>query len=156
VNRIDFPSLWTEVASRYPLHAGSIHGPEHWKRVETFGTTVAEYSGADLLVVRLFALYHDSQRINEGHDPGHGARGAELARIMRGEWFDLDDAQMNLLIEACNDHTDGRTHPDPTIGTCWDSDRLDLYRVGIIPDPSLLSTEHARRPEVIEWAMTLS
>jgi uncharacterized protein len=154
VSVIDFSSLRKEVASRYPLHSGSIHGPEHWTRVDLFGRTVAEHSGADLLVVRLFALFHDSQRTNEGHDPGHGARGAHLAQSMRGEWFDLADDQMNLLIEACNDHTDGRVHDHPTIGTCWDADRLDLYRVGIIPNPALMSTEHARRPDVIEWAMT--
>jgi uncharacterized protein len=27
------------------------------------------------------------------------------------------------------------------IGACWDADRLDLTRVGIIPDPDMMSTE---------------
>jgi uncharacterized protein len=39
-----------------------------------------------------------------------------------------------------------------TIQTCWDSDRLDLGRVGIMPHPSLLCTEVAKRPETIKWA----
>ena len=33
----------------------------------------------------------------------------------------------------------------------WDSDRLDLGRVGIKPDPKLLSTERAKHLEVINW-----
>jgi HD superfamily phosphodiesterase len=40
----------------------SIHGPSHWQRVENFGLDIAKSSGADLTVVRLFALLHDSCR----------------------------------------------------------------------------------------------
>ena len=44
---------------------------------------------------------------------------------------------------------------DPTVGACWDADRLDLPRVWITPDPALLSTaraheglpEHRRVPD---------
>jgi uncharacterized protein len=39
-----------------------------------------------------------------------------------------------------------------TIPTCWDSDRLDLGRVGIMPHPSRLCTDAAERPETIKWA----
>ncbi|TML82741.1 MAG: hypothetical protein E6G09_09645, partial [Actinobacteria bacterium] len=34
----------------------------------------------------------------------------------------------------------GLTTTNPTIGCCWDADRLDLGRVGIEPDPELMST----------------
>lgn len=30
---------------------------------------------------------------------------------------------------------------EPTIGTCWDADRMDLPRVGIQPDPQKMSTQ---------------
>jgi uncharacterized protein len=44
------------------------------------------------------------------------------------------------------------TDPDVTVRTCWDADRLDLGRVGVTPDPILLCTDVARRPETIRWA----
>ena len=59
---------------------------------------------------------------------------------------------MRLLYKACHGHTHARTHPDVTVQTCWDSDRLDLGRVGITPHPSRLCTEVAKRPEIIKWA----
>ena len=33
---------------------------------------------------------------------------------------------------------------DPTIDACFDADRLDLGRVGIIPDPGRLATEKGK------------
>lgn len=38
------------------------------------------------------------------------------------------------------DHDKGETTTDPTIGCCWDADRLDLGRVGKKPDPAYMST----------------
>jgi hypothetical protein len=35
----------------------------------------------------------------------------------------------------------GQLSDDPTIGTCWDADRLDLVRVGTQSEPSYMSTE---------------
>jgi len=102
--------------------------------------------GADPEVVLLFALFHDSKRFSDGHDPEHGARAAKLARELRGEGrFDLDDARMGVLEDALVRHDRGETTPDPTVGCCWDSDRLTLPRVWRRPDPALLSTAAARR-----------
>ncbi len=66
--------------------------------------------------------------------------------------FDLPDDAFHLLHRACAGHTHERTHPDVTVQTCWDADRLDLGRVGITPHPSLLCTDVAKRPETIQWA----
>jgi uncharacterized protein len=63
---------------------------------------------------------------------------------------------MELLVTACSRHTCGSVSADPTIGTCWDADRLDLARFGIVPDPELLSTAAARSPAFIVWAKGLS
>jgi hypothetical protein len=52
-------------------------------------------------------------------------------------------------------HTEGETSQDSSIGACWDSDRLNLWRVGHEPDPRYLSTATARRPERIAWALEL-
>ena len=79
-------------------------------------------------------------------------RSSETARALRGRLFDLADHEFRLLYRACAGHTHERTHPDVTIQTCWDADRLDLGRVGITPRPGRLCTEVAKRPEVIKWA----
>ena len=103
-------------------------------------------------MVQLFAVLHDCRRFNEGDDPDHGPRAAELARELRGVVFDLSDREFRLLHHACAGHTHERTHPDETIQTCWDADRLDLGRVGVTPEPDFLCTEVAKRPETIRWA----
>lgn len=147
------PELRQAVQSQFLLGTFTCHGPDHWARVEEFGMRLAPLTGADLVVVRYFALFHDSRRQSDGTDPDHGARGAELARELRGRLFEMDDPRFELLVEACRTHTAGFHHSDPTIGTCWDSDRLDLLRVGLVPDPDYLSTQAARSKEIRDWAM---
>ena len=134
----------------------SIHGESHWQRVAAAGLALLpEMPDADPTLVFLFALFHDSMRLNDDHDPLHGSRGAALARDLRGEAFDLEEAEMGLLGFACEEHTNGGIDLDPTVGVCWDADRLNLWRVGRRPDPRLLSTEAARSGERIEWARSL-
>jgi uncharacterized protein len=140
----DFDNLWQHVAAQFHDPEYSVHGPGHWRRVERNGLLIATRSGADVIVVRLFALFHDSRRENDGWDHGHGARGAQYAALLRGVNFELPDEQFDLLHYACTWHTDGHHHDDPTIATCWDADRLDLGRVGIIPSPEFMSTEFGR------------
>lgn len=136
----------------YALPLDGFHGVAHWARVLENGWRLAEETGAAVEVVSLFAVLHDSRRVNESTDPEHGPRAAEFAAELRGRVFDLDDDQFRLLYRACEGHTHERTHPDVTIQTCWDADRLDLGRVGVLPHPSRLCTEIARRRETIQWA----
>lgn len=49
------------------------------------------------------------------------------------------------LLFALEHHDQGQTSPNPHIGTCWDADRLDLPRVGIVPSPKYFSTEEGKR-----------
>ena len=128
------------VMSVFKCGADSIHGPAHWQRVETFGLRLAESSGADLTVVRLFALLHDSCRLNDGDDLDHGPRAAEMLDRIVPSVFALDRNRLELLKQAIRHHTSGHTSPDPTIGTCWDADRLDIGRVGITPSDYYMST----------------
>ena len=133
-----------------------LHGEGHWRRVAAAGLALLpETPGADPALVFLFALFHDSVRFNDGHDPQHGPRGAALAGELRGEAFDLEDAKMHLLGFACEEHTNGCVDSDPSVGACWDADRLNLWRVGIRPDARLLSTEAARNGGRIKWARAL-
>jgi uncharacterized protein len=140
------------VLADYALPWDGEHGIAHWARVLENGLRLAEETGASIEIVQLFAVLHDCRRRNEGEDPEHGRRAAELARSLRGEIFDLSDREFRILHRACAGHTHERTHPDETIQTCWDADRLDLGRVGITPNPYFLNTEPAKRPETIRWA----
>lgn len=145
-------SLITRILSDQIVSWQGIHGLSHWGRVYENGMRLADESGAIRRVVELFAFFHDAQRFTEGTDIGHGHRGAEYARSLRGEFFELTDVEFDLLYIACRDHTDEVTHDDVTVQTCWDADRLDLGRVGMTPDPKYLSTDVARRRETIEWS----
>lgn len=156
-NSIITPELRTMVVGTFPMNPNSIHGPAHWDRVLENALRIREETNADLRVLELFALFHDSLRENDIIDPGHGVRGAEYARKLRAEgWFELDDKLFDLLVAACVGHTDGGTEGHPAVITCWDADRLDLWRCGIRPDPSRMCTATAKEKEVIEWAMERS
>ena len=134
----------------------SLHGESHWRRVAVAGLALLpESPGADPALVFLFAFFHDSMRFNDSRDPLHGPRGAALARELCGETFDLGEPEMDLLGFACEEHTNGGVDSDPTVGVCWDADRLNLWRVGRRPDPRLLSTKAARSEERIAWARGL-
>lgn len=93
-------------------------------------------------------------RENDGRDPEHGPRAAALARELAADG--LLPVELDTLVEACELHADGLVTDDPVVGACWDADRLDLWRVGQIVDPSLLSTTEARRPERIGGARALA
>jgi uncharacterized protein len=139
-----------EILEDYALPERGFHGVVHWARVLENGQRLAAATGADLDVVTLFALFHDSRRVTEHSDFGHGHRGARYARSLRGKLIHLDNADFELLFEACRLHTDGLTDGDITLQTCWDADRLDLGRVGITPDPDQLCTDAARG--LLDWA----
>ena len=141
----DLRVLWGFVESQFILGPYSLHGPAHWRRVERNGLLVAPHSGADARVVRLFAVLHDARRHDEGSDIGHGQRAAELAERLRGTHFAIDDEAFQKLYYACAWHEKGRVTAEPTIGTCWDADRLDLPRVGARPLPKFMSTAYARQ-----------
>lgn len=136
--------IWADILTRNPRRRSSVHGVDHWVRVERNGLYLAGKTAADPTVVSLFALFHDSRRRNDGFDPGHGLRGAEYARSLRGELSLLADEAFEKLIFACTHHTDRQRAADPTVAVCWDADRLELGRVGIAPKEMFFNTEPAR------------
>jgi uncharacterized protein len=147
---LDTAAIIHEVLEDYALPVRGDHGVVHWARVLENGLRLAEVTGASVEVVTLFALFHDSRRVNEHHDPRHGLRGAKLAQSLRGTLIHLDNRHFELLYEACRLHTDGLIEGDVTLQACWDADRLDLGRVGITPLPHRLCSDAAR--ELLEWA----
>ncbi len=139
------PALAEAVLRGYRLATSGVHGPAHWLRVRANGLLLAARTpGADVEVVELFALFHDSEREDEGRDPGHGERAAAAVRRLaaRGGLM-LPAARLDLLAAACAGHDHPQVSSDPTIGCCWDADRLDLSRLGRRPIARLLSTAAA-------------
>lgn len=126
-----------------------IHGDAHWRRVGEAGLFLAGREGVSANVVLLFAILHDCRRENDGHDPGHGPRAAALAEQIGHQPLGLTAEELVTLAHAMREHDRGRVTRDPLVGACWDSDRLDLHRVGITPNPRLLSTATAREPGTI-------
>jgi uncharacterized protein len=149
---LDLKPIIHRILEEYALPWHGTHGVGHWARVLENGLRLAKETGANVEVVQLFAVFHDSRRVSEGSDDGHGERGGDLAQALRNEWFALSDDEFHLLYEACAGHTDGETEAHITIQTCWDADRLDLGRVGICPAPHKLCTAAAKRPELLKWA----
>jgi uncharacterized protein len=153
-----WPAGWERIEAAVLARSTSLdsdlHGPAHWRAVGRVGVELARRTpGADLGLVLLFALLHDSQRWHDGTDPGHGPRAADLARkLHRGRILDLAPDRLDLLRLTCARHADGGTSADPTVGACWDADRLNLWRCGITPTRRLLSTAAARSPDLYDWS----
>jgi len=133
------------------------HGEIHWRCVTATGLALASADErVDRSLVFCFGLLHDTRRENEAVDPRHGPRAAAFARGLREEGvLRTGDEAFADLTEALRLHSDGQVSADPTIGTCWDADRLHLPRVSIVPDPAFLSTRAARVPERLSDAEAL-
>lgn len=118
----------------------SLHGLSHWDRVYNFGQQLLTPE-CNPLVVGLFAYLHDSCRVNNAYDEKHGPRAAEWIETLRDNLLKgLTDDEFHLLQEAIRKHTVCHSTGNPTIDACFDSDRLDLGRVHITPDPKKMAT----------------
>ena len=80
---IDFTGL-LDYAYEQRLYDSNYHGLEHWHQVEFNGMLLASKTGADITVVRLFALFHDCRRMDDAYDAEHGPA------LMRTVWI-LDE-----------------------------------------------------------------
>ncbi len=147
-DRVEARALTTLVAavlSRAWRRDSPWHGEAHWRCVAATGLELGTaLDGTDPVVVFCFGLLHDTRRENETYDPGHGPRAEAFAEELRAEGaLVLDDPRFEALGEALRLHSNGQVSADPTIGACWDADRLHLPRVSIEPDPTLFSTSAA-------------
>lgn len=148
---------------------GDTHGLPHWQRVERNGILLSmeKHAGVyqfnknvKLNVIRAFAYLHDKWRVDNYSDLEHGARAAKMLCGIRDSILsELDDEEFYLLETACRLHTTTHKTGNLTIDICFDADRLDLNRVGIIPDPSRMATEkgayYARYPEAFKELIRL-
>lgn len=80
--------------------------------------------------------------MNDWADLEHGVRAADMIPTIRNTILkDFTDEEVALLEKACRYHTTEHRIGNPTIDVCFDADRLDLGRVGIVPNPKLMATE---------------
>ena len=139
---------------------GETHGLPHWQRVERNGIILSTevqngvaYIREDIniKVIRMFAYLHDKCRLNNGADLKHGIRAANMLSSIKNTILqDLTDEDFSLLEKACRLHTTELRTGNLTIDTCFDADRLDLERVGIIPYHNKMATINGRY-----WTMHL-
>jgi uncharacterized protein len=141
---VDLSALWTKVLAEAANVAHGLHGPDHWARVERNGLYLARRTDVRETVVLLFALLHDCMRFNESMDPDHGRRAAAYAASVRADLPVLSDDDFQRLCYACEWHTERRLTDDPTIGVCWDADRLDIGRAGFTPEACFMNCEAAK------------
>lgn len=147
----------------YKLDHFGDHGFIHWMRVLFNGRLLASKTGANLKIVELFCLLHDTHRHDEWSDPEHGPRAADFVEKLFSQPENpfnvkLSENELGILLSALRYHTGGMPcrSNGVTIGTCWDADRLDIDRVGLYPKSKYLSTKYARSQEVIEAAVLRS
>ena len=67
---LDFTGL-LDYAFAERLYDSAYHGLEHWHQVEFNGLLLASKTGADITVVRLFALFHDCMKQGRDGCEGH-------------------------------------------------------------------------------------
>ena len=137
------------LAEQFSLDHNGAHGYHHWLRVLYNGRLLCSRNSANIKVVELFSLLHDSKRSNKKSDPEHGERAAIFAETMRGTWFTVTDKELQLLQDACILHSEGLRDKDVTIQTCWDADRLDDYYTEVDLNFSLLSDDLAKQELII-------
>lgn len=140
---IDHARLTNFLRQHFALDWSGIHGASHWARVSRYARYLAQGTDADTEVLSLFALLHDSCRESDHGDPDHGARAARLAREMSGHLYRITSPQEECLAEAIEGHSQGRLSNDVSVQICWDSDRLDLGRLGIQVRPERMGTQRA-------------
>ena len=139
-NTFDVSELRRFSANRWPMGMGETHGVEHWDRVAMFGRLLYQ-EVADMDVIMAFSYLHDSERKDNAEDIEHGIRASKLVDIIRySQLRDLSDEQIRKLKRACELHTVAHKTGDITIDICFDADRMDLLRVGIVPLPERMAT----------------
>jgi uncharacterized protein len=132
------------VIEQYRLSLRGDHGLAHWARVLERGLKLARASGVSPHLVEVFALLHDSCRETELGDPRHGTRAVTFFRKLLPQ-LRIGPSDEYALVVALSLHNAGNLADDPRVAVCWDADRLDYWRIGILPDGKYMTTAIAKR-----------
>lgn len=143
-------TLLNEVISSFHLDLNGDHGILHWERVYINCLKLSKYYQVNSEVFELFSLLHDSKRKTEYEDIEHGKRsGLFIKELINNRIIQLSNEDKKRLIFACSNHTkpnkNAKLYLDPVVQICFDADRLDIGRVGIIPEEKYFLTKYAKR-----------
>ncbi len=94
---MDRIGLINEIAEGFVLDLHGIHGIRHWARVRRHGLRLAGQTGANAMIVELFAFLHDSCRSHEYSDAGHSDRAADYAKSLNTRYFEWGRAELDKL-----------------------------------------------------------
>lgn len=144
------------IESFYLQLFNGVHGIDHWTRVLQNGIILCDKNpNLNKNIIIAFSFFHDVGRTREDDEPIHGYNGGR--RLLKYKYkINLTKEEIDKCYEACVDHTHTRHHKDPQIAACWDADRLDLYRVGVMPDVDYLNLEESKEEDIIKEAATRS
>ena len=144
-----YQTLFDEICDYYRLNLNGAHGIEHWESVYTNTLILSKVYGVYSKVFMLFALLHDSQRFDEDDDLEHGIRAAKKVQSYLDEGkIILGIKDQKRLLYACSNHTKANKndplYDDLIVQICLDADKLDIGRVGVIPEKSHFLTPYAQ------------
>ena len=136
-----------KIIDEFYIKNSFIHGSPHWSRVFYYGHLLSELNDYDKENIAFFSIFHDSKRINDGDDPQHGLRGAEFFRTF-DKIIQIKPEQKEIIYESCKVHNYLKQADSLEVGLCLDSDRLDLWRVGISPNDEYLHLKQAKTDKI--------
>ncbi len=142
-------TLLDQVCDAYALNLYGAHGIEHWESVYRNTQLLANAYSITSDVFIFFALLHDCKREDEDEDFEHGKRAANTIKTYQEEGLiPLSPNDHARLFYACANHTKAdKTDPlyqDLVVQICLDADKLDIGRVGVIPEESHFLTDVAK------------
>jgi uncharacterized protein len=147
--RFNIKKLLNIIIKQFKLDLNGDHGIHHWERVYENTQLLAQHYNITSKVFELFAMLHDSKRENEFEDINHGKRAALFVKeLVDSEIINLSKEDKNRLIFACSNHTKpnkrAKLYNDIVVQICFDADKLDIGRVGIIPEEQYFQTTFAK------------
>ena len=155
ISNINKRLIFQAAVNQIGVHPFGLHGVRHWQSVYDnclnlwrIEHEVYDMPHEDDWFFWNFAMLHDCCRMYDSSDPGHPARAAKLIP-------DNDTDFNKTLRHAILGHSNGKLSTNLAVAICWDADRLDLPRVGVVPNPELMSTKagkylaetYGRKPE---------
>ena len=142
--------LILKIKEQFKIDFDGIHGIRHWERVYKNTQNLASFYKIQSEVFGLFAILHDSKRVDDNIDKFHGLRASLFVEeLVKSKEIILDSDDTKRLIYACKNHTfvdeKNPLYNDIIVQICFDSDRLDIDRVCLKIDTKYLFTDYAKK-----------
>ena len=144
-----FTDVLEIVKKEFKLDLYGIHGINHWERVFLNTQKLSKYYNIESDVFELFSILHDSQRVDEYADLEHGKRAKKfIENLIEMGMIKLDKKDQDRLLYACENHTKPnkkhKLYGDLIVQICLDSDKMNIGRVGVVPNEKYFLTSYAK------------